>query len=296
MLRPQKKLKSAGIISVLTAILMIIGCFTTACQPAPDTTIEYNGSDATVMAAGENDATQTPTDTPVPEDEPDFTQYEAPETFAKTYEKDNLRIMVDAQVEVPEVEKIYSVAFKPRELTQKMADDFLNYFIGDDPVYMRESEGTKASSLEAEIKIWEDAKYNAENNWDAVKDHDPYQDNGGQQGAIDYIQDVIDRLESQLENAPQEYGYTLASRLIGPSLDDSGKDIPPDATEEEIAAAKAEDARVAQENASIRELIAYAKMDESYIDDKMAYIYIHGNPGRSPQHCLLTMLMRQTKL
>ncbi len=280
MLRPQKKLKSAGIISALTAIFMIIGCFTTACQPAPDTTIEYDGSDANVMAAAENDTTQTPTEEPILEEEPDFTQYEAPETFAKSYEKDNLRIMVDAQVEVPEVEKIYSVAFKPRELTQEMVDNFLNYFIGDAPVYTRNDSETKASTLENELETWKQAKYNAENNWDTVKDRDPYQGNGGQQGAIDYIQGYIDMFERQLETAPKEYGYTLSSGLIGPSADDSGKDIPPDATEEEIASAKAEDARVAKENASVREMIAYAKMDESYIDDKMAYIYIHGRPGR----------------
>ena len=280
MLRPQKKLKSAGIISTLTAIFMIIGCFTTACQPAPDTTIEYEDPADTQAAASENDTAQTPAEEPVPEEEPDFMQYEAPETFAKTYEKDNLRIMVDAQVEVPEVEKIYTVSFKNRELSQEMADKFLNYFIGDAPVYMRNDSETKASTLENELETWKQAKYNAENNWDEVKDHDPYQDNGGQQGAIDYFQDIIDRLEAQLEDAPQEYGYEPMSRLLAAPVPEGGKDIPPDATEEEIAASKAEDARVAALNASNRELIAYAKMDKSYIDDKMAYIYIHGIPGR----------------
>jgi beta-lactamase regulating signal transducer with metallopeptidase domain len=284
MLRPQKKLKSAGVISVLTAILMIIGCFTTACQPAPDTTIEYDGSDATVMAAAENDTTQTPTDTPVPEDEPDFTQYEAPETFAKTYEKDSLLITVNADVEVPEVPKLYKVKLTPYELDQELADMFLDYFIGDAQMYMRESEGEKASTLENEIANWKQVKYNAENNWDEVKDHDPYQDNGGQQGAIDYIQDVIDRLEEQLENAPQEYGYETMSRQLKMPVPEGGKDIPPDATQEEIAAAKAEDARVAAEQseryANMLELLGYAKVDQSYIEDKMAYIYLRGDAGK----------------
>ena len=279
MLKPQKKLKSAGLISVMTAILMIIGCFTTACQPKPGTTVQLNDT-GNVAASDNNESAAEPVSEPASEPEPDLTQYQTPETFAKIYEKDNLMIMVDAQVEMPEIEKIYSVAFKNRELSQEMADNFLNYFIGDAPVYMRNNSETKASTLENELETWKQAKYNAENNWEEVKDSDPYQDNGGQQGAIDYIQGVIDEIERQIENAPEEYGYTLASRLIAPPGDEGGKDIPPDATEEEIAASKAEDARIAALNASNRELIAYAKMDKSYIDDKMAYIYIHGMPGR----------------
>lgn len=284
MLKPQKKLKSAGIVSVLTAIIMIIGCFTTACQPKPDNTVEYDNSDNSPAAAQNNEEQAPEEGTPSSEPEADFTQYEAPETFAKTYEKNSLLITVNAQVEVPEVPKLYKVKLTPYELDQEFADMFLDYFIGDAPMYMRNDEGEISSTLENEIETWKQVKYNAENNWDEVKDHDPYQDNGGQQGAIDYFQDIIDRLEAQLENAPQKYGYEPMSRQLKMPVPEGGKDIPPDATEEQIAAAKAEDARVAAEQseryATMLQLLGYAKVDNSYIEDKMAYIFLRGEAGK----------------
>jgi len=280
MLKPQKKLKSAGIISVLAAILMIVGCFTTACQPTVDETIDYSPTNDAQPAA-DNSETQ-PLEETIENNEPeaDFSQYETPETFAKTYEKGSLMIMVDAEVEVPSVEKLYSAKFEERELTQELVDMFLDYFMGDSPLYMREGEGEKASTLENEIASWKQAKQNAENKWDEVKNKDPYQGNGGQQGAIEYIEDVIQRLEKQLGNATEEYGYVKIARQLALPADDGGKDIPEDASVEVIAASKAEDARVALANASMRQLIGYAKVEESELGDKMAYVYINGGAGR----------------
>ncbi len=184
-------------------------------------------------------------------------------------------------MEVPKADKIYSVKLERQELTQELADMFLDYFIGDSPMYMRISEGEKASTLENELANWEQVKYNAENNWDEVKNKDPYQDNGGQQGAIEYIDDVIERIEKQLENAPDVYGYESMSRQIALPRDNGGKDIPEDATEEEIAASKAEDERLRSLHSSVLELLGYAKVEESYIEDKMAYLYLHGDAGKT---------------
>ncbi len=51
MIQPQKKLKLAGFTSLLLAIIMIVGCFTTACRPAPDIIIDYSPANDAQSAA-----------------------------------------------------------------------------------------------------------------------------------------------------------------------------------------------------------------------------------------------------
>ena len=42
MIKPQKKSKSAGFTAILLTVIMIIGCFTTACQPTPEELVVQN--------------------------------------------------------------------------------------------------------------------------------------------------------------------------------------------------------------------------------------------------------------
>ena len=261
MLKPQKKLRSAGIISVLAAIIMIIGCFTTACRPAPDTTIEF--TDSPNLPAAENSKTQPPEENTLSnEPEADFTRYEAPETFVKTYEKDSLRIIVDAQVNVP-ANDMQSVALSPLKLTQEFADSFINFFSGESALYKKITGDQSYDFYANRLALWQQNLYNAKNNWDEVKGHDPY--GNDQSRAIIEIEGMIEAVGKQLEEAPKEVEYeAVTSQLTHPV--EEGKDVP-----------GGEPEKITDTSRLV--LDAYVKAEVSNISDNMAHYYITSKSG-----------------
>ena len=60
MITPQNKSKSAGFIAILLTIIMIIGCFTTACQPTPEELVVQNKADDELQEAIAQTATPNP--------------------------------------------------------------------------------------------------------------------------------------------------------------------------------------------------------------------------------------------
>jgi hypothetical protein len=62
MIKPQKKSKSAGFTAILLTIIMIIVCFTTACQPTPEELIVQNKADDDLQEAIAQTATPIPSD------------------------------------------------------------------------------------------------------------------------------------------------------------------------------------------------------------------------------------------
>ena len=62
MIAPQKKSKSAGFLAILLTIIMIIVCFTTACQPTPEGLIVQNKADDDLQEAIAQTAMPIPSD------------------------------------------------------------------------------------------------------------------------------------------------------------------------------------------------------------------------------------------
>lgn len=214
MVKPSEKLKSASIISILITIIMLLGCFTTACQKTREEEVvkdKHSIEDKVI----ENTNNDNDNEKKVLGQEPKLVEKKTSDTFTKTYEKDNVKIIVDAKVEQGSSENISSVVLEPKELTQQLIDTFLDNFIGDAPLYKRKYKGESKSVVQEEILDWQTARFNAENKWDEVKDSvDPYIGNGTQQETIKIIDRHISELENTLKRAPEKHEYIEIPRQL----------------------------------------------------------------------------------
>lgn len=113
LVKPQRKTKSAPIVSTLLAMLMIIACFTTACQPTPETQVVIGRQQDVI-----SEITSVPSG--------DFKQIEAPEHISEIHDDyPYLKISYDADVVVPE-----TTAYPVTEMTKKVfSDDDIMSFI-----------------------------------------------------------------------------------------------------------------------------------------------------------------------
>lgn len=135
MITPQRKLKSAGFISILLAVVMIVGCFTTACQPAEANNIkpsppETNAQDDTLEKMNDSDIEKV--ETPIPEPTPEKIEpiYKATDHVNKVLSPENevLSVTIDAEVEVPVTTSFPILKLEPKMLTQERVDAFLDTF------------------------------------------------------------------------------------------------------------------------------------------------------------------------
>ena len=131
MIEPKKKLKSAGFISLLTAAILIIGCFTTACRPKPDETTDYPAAKNTETQAPEESQEKKAAEEPGEKGDVDITPaYTAVEHTEKEIASDDgtLNVMIDADVQVPETASFPVLKIEAEKITQEKVDAFLNEF------------------------------------------------------------------------------------------------------------------------------------------------------------------------
>ena len=272
MIQPKKKLKTAGIISIIMAIILIVGCFTTACRPELDTTVE-NDNIRKVSLDAENSETQKEDEDDYSEKmdeensmkneaEESFARYNAPETFVKTYESGGLKIIMDAKLNVPAYD-MQSVVLSPLELTQDFADAFISFFSQDTALYKKINADQSYDFYLNRLAVWKKCLYNAQNNWDEVKGHDPY--GNDRDRAIVEIEGMIEWVEQQLEIAPKDVKYeAITSQLVHPV--EEGKDVP-----------GGEPEKITDTSRLV--LDAYTEVEDSNTGNHMAHYYLSSNGG-----------------
>ena len=118
MVNPQKKSKRAATISLILAMVMVLTCFTTACQPTPEEDVVVNKED------GLSDLIQsTASASSVTEQANDelYTKLEAPEhwSFETTALSDKLNITADVDIELPGVAQLPAATASLSEFTQE---------------------------------------------------------------------------------------------------------------------------------------------------------------------------------
>ena len=126
---PQKKSKSAGFTAILLTIIMIIGCFTTACQPTPEGLIVQNKADEELKEA--ISVTAEPTtqqNTEEPEETIRITQ-------SATNEAGTIAVNIDADVTLPNISKIPVAYIEPIDLNQSQVEKILYAFFGNSELY-----------------------------------------------------------------------------------------------------------------------------------------------------------------
>lgn len=139
MIRPQKKSKSAGFTALLLTIIMVIGCFTTACQTTPENNVVIQKDNYENLI----DITATPNDSIIPDSTvaADSSNGNShiywQDVFAKDfsnkkagggYDKHELTVTVDADIIVPkETASVYLI--EPADFSADFAKNAVNYFL-----------------------------------------------------------------------------------------------------------------------------------------------------------------------
>lgn len=128
---------SVRMAAVIIAGVMLVACFTTACQPTPEKEIVVNRNDL-------EEKIQAPA--------PSVTRYEAPTHWIATEERGNLVINVDTDVTLPDVTQYPVTILEPVTFSQERLDELVHYFAGDSKLFCWPSVFTKADYQEMLIE------------------------------------------------------------------------------------------------------------------------------------------------
>ncbi len=125
MIKPKRKSKSAGFIALALAAIMIIACFTTACQPTPEQSIVVGKNDDNLdsIIAG----------TPAPTIDASSTQHN--ETWQEQLSGTNVTVNIDAKIILPKVAQFPVVEVGSKLYTEDDAWEIIKVFFQDSAVY-----------------------------------------------------------------------------------------------------------------------------------------------------------------
>lgn len=253
-------------IALFVSIFILVGSFT-GCQPTPEDNVVVSKKESIEEKVISNKEKSQITDAKKDDKEQMQEENDIPEiidsTYSTTLESGGVKIIVDAEVDVPE-SALQSVVMSRREITQELADRFVTHFAGDNQLFIRTSGTPTYSCLEHQILLWEKNLFDAQNNWEEVKGNNPHRSCRGQEDAIREYTFTIKELKRLLKKTPKETVYEKTTReLVHPV--EEGKDLPT-GTEMYV-------------DESMLVLEAYHKAETSNIDDKMARFYISSRDG-----------------
>ena len=202
MFKPRRKSKPAGIILVLTAIFMIIGCFTTACQPTPQEAIVQNKGDDDLKNAIAQ--TAEPAGQTAEPEQPDATATAEPQIIVQDVSSNaSNTVTVDINAEVinrqPQnipVAKIDSSPYTNEELLH-----MIDVFFGNTELFTKDmtKEDYDLFILEKQFQM---------NNEEELKAYAEARDITDLSVAKSNLEKVIERLIGQRSDAPDERTQT----------------------------------------------------------------------------------------
>ena len=148
MIKPPKKSKTAVVISMAIAFIMIIACFTTACQQTPEKLIVQQKDKNELMdavqstASTENGLLETNSETDILEHWNDIVESG----------KGTVKLMIDADVIIPANTQIPVVSLVPKGFSQKEVSNITKMLIGNNKLYQSMNISTKEEIMEQMIK------------------------------------------------------------------------------------------------------------------------------------------------
>lgn len=179
--------RGSRVAAAALALVLFVGCFTTACQPTPETEIVVN--------KGDDDLGDAISSTPPPE--ANETPYEAPAHYdgAETFFDGLVNLTYDMDVRVPAATKYPVYAAAPASFTQEQAETIIFALMGDVPMTYADDTMTKTEILEKfllpAMKDLEDAK--------AGK---TVGDDGGEK-TVEELQEQVDMFQQWYDDAPE---------------------------------------------------------------------------------------------
>lgn len=206
MIRPQKQSKAVAVVSVMMALVMAVGCFTTACQPTPDKEI-VQGKNSDTLEQKINEGQ----DAPAPASR-DNTGERADMIVTDTWQDDTfeekpyLSVKADAQILMPDVDQYIAYEIDPAAgLTNDMVRELIGALVGDAELH----DGEEVSKAEVEARVV-DAKRELHD-----MENDVYKDTFSSEEGEDYndyknheiksLNAKIDALNKLMETAAEEY-------------------------------------------------------------------------------------------
>jgi hypothetical protein len=182
---PNKRTKTSLVISLLLAMLMLITCFTTACQPTPEEKIIVSKGDGKLedIIAGEPAPMETALNYQVPE----RLEYDL-------VGSDDFKVQVKADVTMPDAKTYPVMSAKPDTITQQQADLIVTALLKGKTLYKPTMEQDK-SQIQARIDY-----YNRELEFSTTKEEkEVYQG---------FFTDLMEDYEKAPDSIPMESANT----------------------------------------------------------------------------------------
>ena len=179
--------KRGRIAALLLVCVMLVACFTTACQPTPEEPIVVQKNQDEMLEA----AVQTPDASGSAEPAFSIADMQVPDnyTYSATGADGKLTVSVDAPVTLPDADILPTAKVVPGRFSQEMVWGMLDYLFGDTPYYQPDTRMTKEDIQRRILNRQQDI---------AEGDFDDYPE------ALADAQQDIEDLQKQLETAPDE--------------------------------------------------------------------------------------------
>ncbi len=190
MVAPQKKSRSTVVVSLALAMMMLVVCFTTACQPTPESEAVIGKNDDTLESAIHTEALPGTT-----------IEYDERWTEELQSADKEVKILVDAPVEVPNVTNASVVSVKPHYFNDEEIVKAVEALYGNQQLYQYTVDKSELEryiiSLRADIEsLKRDGTYS-----------ELHMGSGAGEKADD-VEGTIEFYEEKLEKVEQEYNDT----------------------------------------------------------------------------------------
>ena len=128
-------------VALMLAVVMLVACFTTACQPTPEEQIIIGKDQDEMLAAAQATPEAEGDDTPAFS----LADMAVPDTyiFNTTGADGNLTVAVDAPVRLPDADMLPTAKVTAGRFTQEVVSGMLDYLYGDTPYYQEDNRLTK---------------------------------------------------------------------------------------------------------------------------------------------------------
>jgi hypothetical protein len=205
MIKPQKESKSREFRIILLTIIMIIGCFTTACQPTPEGLIVQNKADDDLKNAIEQ--TAVPTEQPSEQVQPAETA--KPQIIVEDISSNasnTVHVNINAEVINNQPENISVAKITPKEFTEDEIKQMMQAFFGNTQLY-------SGDYTKEDYDEWILSKQLELNDEEKLKVYADDRNIEDLSEARNKLQEVIERLKRERQDAPDERAEADFSEL-----------------------------------------------------------------------------------
>lgn len=191
--------RKGKMVAILLTTVLLVTCFTTACQPTPENSIVQGKDNALDGIVEKNSA------------EGSGVTYTTPESWEENMElgEGRLQIEINAPIKVPSVYAYPIIRSTPGKFTMDQLNKMIKYFTGDSIIYKDSNYGNMPvsvydglktkSEIQAAILQLKLSLSNQNSNVNSIKDSDPQ----AYQQAVDSINSQIEMLEEKYQTAPE---------------------------------------------------------------------------------------------